>query len=377
MSGALDSIRRWGETRDWRGYDPYDALNSPFSGALTFGRPFGRRVLIQTVKRSPVNLRPALRIQRAWNAKAVGLVASGYARLFAARDAAAAAARRWLDWLVERSTADVGLGWGYHFDVQTRFFFYRAGTPNTIATSFAGHALLDGAELLRDETYAAAAHEVARFLGECMLAETEGTYFRYLPAEPELVHNANLLACSVVARDASMRGESVDDRVAAAVATSLDAQRGDGSWPYAESPAGDWVDNFHTGYVLEGLGRCEALDDRVRPALERGFAYWGRELFRDDGTPKSTPSSVYPIDAHNYAQAVETWVSAAAWYPGALERAGRCARLLVTRMLNPRGHVDFQQGRVIRNRVPFVRWTTAPTFRALAGLELAQRGERA
>jgi hypothetical protein len=371
-SRALDAIRRWGEQRDWCGYDPYDGLNSPFSGVLTLGRPLGRRVLTQAVKRSPVNLRPALRIRRAWNAKAIGLVASGYARLFAARDdtSAAAAARRWLDWLLEHSTADVGLGWGYHFDVQTRFFFYRAGMPNAIATSFAGHALLDGAELLRDERYAAAAGDVARFLRERMLADADTPYFRYLPTEPELVHNANLLACSVVARTSIIRGEAVEDSVTAAVRTSLDDQRDDGSWPYAAGSAGNWVDNFHTGYVLEALGLFDEVEDRVRPALERGFDYWERALFADDGTPKHTPASVYPIDAHNYAQAVETWVSATGWHPDALERAERCAGLLVTRMLNPRGYVDFQQGRLTRNRVPFVRWTTAPTFRALAGLEL-------
>jgi len=254
--------------------------------------------------------------------------------------------------------------------VQTRFFFYRAGTPNAIATSFAGHALLDGAELLHDEKYAAAAADVARFLGERMLAEADAPYFRYLPAEPGLVHNANLLACSVVARAAALRGDAIDDRVTAAVRTSLDAQRDDGSWPYAAGSAGNWVDNFHTGYVLEALGLFDQLEDRVRPALERGFDYWERELFADDGTPRYSPSSLYPIDAHNYAQAVETWVSAGGWRPDALERADDCACLLVTRMLNPGGYVDFQQGRLIRNRVPFVRWTTAPTFRALAGLEL-------
>ncbi len=372
-SAALDAIRRWGEERDWRGHDPYDALNSPFAGVLTLGTPLGRRMLTQAVKRSPVNLRPALRIRRDWNAKAIALVASGYARLFAARgDAtAAASARRWLDWLVEHSTSDVGLGWGYHFDVQTRFFFYRAGTPNAIATSFAGHALLDGAELLGEEKYAAAAGDVARFLRERMLTEEAGaSFFRYLPAESELVHNANLLACSVAARTPIIRGEPVDDRVVAAVRTSLDAQHADGSWPYAAGSAGEWVDNFHTGYVLEALRPFDRLEDRVRPALELGFDYWERELFADDRTPRYTPSSLYPIDAHNYAQAVETWVSAAGWRPGVLERADGCARLLVTRMLNPRGYVDFQQGRLIRSRVPFVRWTTAPTFRALAGLEL-------
>ena len=373
--GALDAIRRWGEARDWRGYDPYDALNSPFAAVLTLGTKPGRRVFTQVVKRSPVNLRPLLRIPPAWNTKAIALVASGYARLGTARedDTARAAARRWLDWLVEHSTADIGLGWGYHFDVQTRFFSYKAETPNVIATTFAAHALLDGAELLDDGKYADAARESVRFLLERMLDDGgETPYFRYLASERELVHNANVLACSVAARTAAVGGGLVDDRVPAAVRTSLDAQRDDGSWPYAEGSSGDWVDNFHTGYVLEALGLCDQLDGRVRPALERGFGYWERELFLEDGTPKYTPSSLYPIDAHNYAQAVETRVSASGWRPDALERADRCASLLVERMLNPRGYVDFQQGRVLRNRVPFVRWTTAPAFRALARLELEQ-----
>jgi hypothetical protein len=92
---ALDSIRRWGEGRDWRGYDPYDALNSPLAPYLTAGTAFGRRALTQAVKRSPVNLRPLLRIPPAHNDKALGLVASGYARLAIARadDTAADAAR--------------------------------------------------------------------------------------------------------------------------------------------------------------------------------------------------------------------------------------------------------------------------------------------
>jgi hypothetical protein len=67
---------------------------------------------------------------------------------------------------------------------------------------------------------------------------------------------------------------------------------------------------------------------------------------------------------------VETWLSAAGCRPDALERTSRCARLLVQRMLNSRGQVDFQQGRVLRNGVPFVRRTVAPAFRAPATLEL-------
>ncbi len=71
---ATGSIRAWGEARDWKGYDPYDALNSPLAPYLTLGTRAGRRALTQVVKLSPVNLRPALLIKPAWNAKAIAIV---------------------------------------------------------------------------------------------------------------------------------------------------------------------------------------------------------------------------------------------------------------------------------------------------------------
>ena len=41
ISENLDSIRRWGEARDWAGNDPYDALNSPLAPYLTLGTASG------------------------------------------------------------------------------------------------------------------------------------------------------------------------------------------------------------------------------------------------------------------------------------------------------------------------------------------------
>jgi hypothetical protein len=372
---AVDAIRRWGEERDWRGYDPYDALNSPVSRYLTLGTPFGERALTQIVKRSPVNLRPLLRIEPTHDHKALGLVASGYVRLAVARDdeAAGAAARHWLDRLAAEAVADgSGRAWGYDFPVRTRFFGYERGTPNTIATSFVAHAFLDGLELLGEARFADTARAASLFLFEHMHDEARH-FFRYLPEEAELVHNANLLACSVTVRTAALLGEPLDGRVEEAVATSASAQRADGSWPYAASSSGSWVDNFHTGYVLESLGRCAALVGGLESALALGFDYWERELFESDGAPRARPDRRFPRDAHDYAQAIDTWLSAARWRENALARAERTAELLVRDLLNPRGYVNFQRGRVLTNRVPFIRWTTAPTFRALAWLELVKR----
>jgi hypothetical protein len=124
--------------------------------------------------------------------------------------------------------------------------------------------------------------------------------------------------------------------------------------------------------VLESLCRCAALIDGLSPALERGFDFWERELFGPGGEPRPGLGRRFPVDAHDYAQAIETWLAALDRRQDALERAERTAELLVSQMLNPAGYVDFQRGRILTNRVPFVRWTTAPTFRSLAGLGLAR-----
>jgi hypothetical protein len=331
------------------------------------------------VKLSPVNLRPVLRIPPERNAKAIGLVASGYARLSAARrdESSREEGQRWLRWLVDQSTADIGLGWGYHFDVQTRFFFYERGTPNVIVTSFIAHALLDGMELLDEAEWGEQARRVCEFLTRRLLDESvEQPYFRYLPAERELVHNANALGCSVLARTAKLTGdEELLTPVRAALPVTLGAQRPDGAWGYAESDGRGWVDNFHTGYVLEALAMCEHAGLPVRTALERGVDYWEHDLFLHDGTPKYYDDHLLPIDTHNHAQAIETWLSVASWRDGALERAERCASQLVRDWLEPDGHIGFQRRRLWTSRVPFVRWTTAPAFRALARLELARTQE--
>jgi hypothetical protein len=180
------------------------------------------------------------------------------------------------------------------------------------------------------------------------------------------VHNANVLACAFLTRAGHACGR--DDLVAAARApleTTLRAQRPDGSWPYAEGAAGDWVDNFHTGYVLESIAACEPVDEE---RLRAGAAFWEERLFTPFGVPRANAASTYPIDAHSYAQAIETWLAL-----GRLDRAEPLARGLVAAFLQPDGHVAFEIRRRWTNRVPFVRWTTAPAFRALARLLLERR----
>src|SRR4051794_27860175 len=138
-------LEAWGRERDWAGTDPYDGLN-----ATRFVRPLrasvlGRRVLTQAVKRSPVDLRGLVGVPPGRSAAALAHVMSAYARSpFVDDDTREARIRHIAEALDEQVLPGfAGACWGYHFDVQTRVFFYPQGSPNTIATAFAGMALLD------------------------------------------------------------------------------------------------------------------------------------------------------------------------------------------------------------------------------------------
>ena len=91
----------------------------------------------------------------------------------------------------------------------------------------------------------------------------------------------------------------------------LTHQRPDGSWPYGEQPGLQWVDGFHTGYVLEALLACERAGvGDVGPALERGLAFYRDRLFLADGTAKYYVDDVFPVDAQCVAQGIQTFALA-------------------------------------------------------------------
>lgn len=386
---ALVELERWGAERDWRGRDPYDALNG--SRARVIGRtPLGRRLVIQLAKRSPVDLSVPLGVPRGENANTIAHVLSAYARMpdDLGNSRLDAAART--EWCIDRLEALRSPGyeepcWGYHFDVETRYFFYSRQTPNTIATAFAAHGLLDAAERRGSERAAALAAGAGEFFlrrieatapatGEPGGIPTPGAFLGYFPGDRTPIHNASLLAASVLARLAARDPSRSDyaQRARDAVAYAVAMQRPDGSWPYSEGPdgMGGWVDNFHTGYVLDALLRCgEALglDDALQ-VWERGLDLFAAKLVDPDGAPRFTLERRHPIDGQCVAQSIDTFARASRRHPERLADAHRVLRFGLERMRRSDGAFHFQRQRRFVNRAPHVRWVQAPMLSALVTL---------
>ncbi|MEP6912635.1 MAG: hypothetical protein ABI923_07765, partial [bacterium] len=66
---ALSILLEYCRSQSWAGYDPYDGLSSPVAQMFLFNGRFARTALTQIVKRSPVNLRPMLGINKGLNPK--------------------------------------------------------------------------------------------------------------------------------------------------------------------------------------------------------------------------------------------------------------------------------------------------------------------
>jgi hypothetical protein len=335
----------------------------------------GRRLLTQMVKRSPVNLRPLLGIPAARSAAALAQVASSYAL----GAIPGVEGRMGLSETLRALEAERCAGfkepcWGYHFDVQTRVFFYPAGSPNTIATAFAGLALLDGYEATNEPRLL----ELAAGTGDFFLRhvpqteDDDGAFFGYLVGDRTPIHNANTLVCALLARLAQHTDRD-DLRLAAKAGLrwTIEHQRPDGSWPYGEQPHLSWVDNFHTGYVLDSLMYSAAagleLDGGL--ALDRGLAYYRTSLFLDDGTPKYTPDSVYPIDAQCVAQAIQTMALAGSREPAYEAFAWTVFDFACQQTQRADGSYVFQRRRRWANRAPHIRWMAAPMMTALTHLQ--------
>ncbi|MHB8468458.1 MAG: hypothetical protein ACYDCH_01685 [Gaiellaceae bacterium] len=372
---AARALEAWGRARDWRGSDPYDGLNAARFGGAVQRTVLGRRALTQVVKRSPLDLRPLLAIPAAVTPAALAHVASAYAcNGFLAEEVAEERLRTTLAALdALRSPGFEEPCWGYHFDVQTRVFFYARNVANTIATSFAGFALLDAWEATGDAELLEHAEAVAGFFLDRVpqTGGREGAFFGYLAGDRTPIHNASLLVCALLARLHAATGRSdYHERAEAGVRYALAHQRANGSWPYGERPGLEWIDGFHTGYVLESLVRCAGAGvDVDSRALARGLDFYERELFLGDGTPRYFVTSTYPIDIQSAAQGIQTFVLA--------ERLDAAARVLawtLRHLRRPDGAFAFQRRRFWTNATPHIRWGQAPMFEALARFVRASGG---
>lgn len=339
----------------WRGPDVYDGLWWPWPTALTAGRR-RRQALIQLHARSPLDIRRLYRRSHSLIPKALGMFGSVGLRAHGMQGderarTLATDALQTLD--ADRTAGD--RAWGYPWDMQTRWSFYPAGSPNIVVTAFAGNALLEAEGVLGRSDLGERAREAARWVLDELWVQPQG-FFTYHRGNRANVHNANLLGAWLV-HAALPDDADASERVARAVQRTLAAQRADGSWPYGEAPNLGWVDSFHTGYVLCCLHRLRAVDSGIDAAVERGARYYER-FFDADGRAALWPHKRFPEDGHSAGTGLTTLALLVRAGVAPLELLQRVARRTLQAGIHD-GHAVFRRYRWGPSRVHYLRWCDA------------------
>lgn len=368
-----DRLSRALERANFCGWDPYDALASRALRRVARGT-LGRRVAIQSLKRSPINLRPALGVPRQHHTKALALLVSAYARLGLAPEGAhyrelALSLARELE--LRGVQAGRGTGWGYDFDVQTRWGYYTAGQPNAVVTAFAAHAFLDVSRLgPRSGEFEELARSATRFAADVLFVQQgREHFFAYYAGSHTAIHNANLLIAGIFARCPDLDRDALD-LARRAVQFTLGHQLANGAWPYGAQRGLAWVDGYHTAYILVSLHHCleGGLDDTGEQRLVSGLRYYMQNLFENSGAPRATPQSLYPIDIHAASSAIWALATLRDRSSESADLAHRVLTWTIANMLREDGRFAFQLHPRYRNSVPYIRWNDAHMLLALACL---------
>ena len=144
------------EKEQFKGYDPYDGLNSRLFKSIPVvkNNRLARIAWIQFFKRSPLNLRKIVGIQKEYNAKALGLFLSGYCHLYKSNPSDAYLQK--IKFFAEKIHEQISPGysgacWGYNFDWEARAFFQPKNMPTVVASSFIANGLLDAFEITGEQ----------------------------------------------------------------------------------------------------------------------------------------------------------------------------------------------------------------------------------
>lgn len=370
---SLEKLRTYIEANDFKGYDPYDALNSPVLKVVSSRSKYLRIFFIQLFKKLPINLRQVFGIKKGLNPKALGLFLWGYAKLYnvTGEQSYLDTITKLLDLLDQtKSKGYSGNCWGYNFDWQSRAFFVPKYTPTIVNSSFIGHALLDTYRLTGNERALQLALPIKDFiLNDLNRAKIDGSIcFSYTPIDHLAVHNANLLGASLLIRLYRYHNDRImKDSALSALYYSLKHQNIDGSWYYAETAYQRWIDSFHTGFNLQSIYYFieEGFAEENQTQFARGVSFYYNYFFLNDGTPKYYHDRLYPIDIHCPTQAVVFFSGIGDCYADFIKKI---CDWMIANMQDEKGYFYFQQTPFYTIKIPYMRWSQAWAFHALTAL---------
>lgn len=392
----LDSflkLKQYVEKEEYKGWDPYDGLNSKVYQQFPFSDwKYARWFWIQLFKRNPINLRGILKVPKDYNTKGIGLFLNGYSKLYqlslngSKEFGSPEEIRKKIDFLGDlliqlQSPDQPGACWGYNFDWQNRVFFQPKGTPTVVATSFVANAFHEAYVATKDGKFLKMLLSSCDFITQGLNRthyQNGDFIFSYSPLDYSQVYNASLLGARLLAQGYNYSGNKEWlDLSKRAIKTIVSLQSEQGAWVYGVAKNQQWIDSFHTGFNLECIADYGKFtgDHSFQYSINKGLDFYLNNFFLEDGRPKYYHNKIYPLDIHSPAQLLITLIKT--------NQVNEHKKLIeniisftIKHMQDKKGYFYYQLKPIISSKIPYMRWAQSWMFYMYSNLysELLKNG---
>jgi hypothetical protein len=272
-----------------------------------------------------------------------------------------------------RSKGYAHYGWGYPFNWETRHGTFREQTPLITSVPYVYEAFRQAYEIDGNPEWREIMESIARHgaddYRDFKTSENASTCSYTPDMEPGVI-NASAYRAFLLTRAALDFSEERYRKIAERnLNFVLESQNLDGSWYYSTGGERDFVDHFHTCFVLKALAKIEAMagNQRCTTAIERGVDYYVKNLFDEQGLPKPFSRrprlTVYRQELYDYAECMNLALLLQGRFPALDE--------ILSRVINLEGWQkpdgSFRARRLLTgwDNMPMHRWAQAQIFRSL------------
>ncbi|MBL4625607.1 MAG: hypothetical protein JKY42_10780 [Flavobacteriales bacterium] len=373
----IDQVISQIECDDYRGYDPYDTLNSPIFKHL--GK-WGRVLATQIQKRNPVNIRPLIGIKKEINPKGIGLILEAYSKLYRINPSAELRDKCENLFSILKTTqcnTASNVCWGYNFDWTSPKKTMPRNYPNVVVTSFIIQGIQAFADTFNDSSAYTMINGASNYvLNNLYISKTDpGKCISYSGIEPDYCYNASLLAAEILAINyAHNNNADSKEIIISALEFVLSKQKRNGCWYYSYNPTNGserkQVD-FHQGYILNSLKKISELINYTSPqlenSLEQGLNFYKKNQFDKKGKSLWRLPKTWPVDIHNQAQGITTFVLFADF-----QMAETIVDWTIENMYTGDGSFYYKKYPLYSIKTTFTRWSQAWMLLSCVNYKLSQ-----
>lgn len=266
--------------------------------------------------------------------------------------------------------------WGYPFDWTTQKGTIRKDTPLITTTPYVYEAFDSVYSIDHDERWLPILKSIAdhAFLdfGDFPRGPEEASS-AYFPNDPVggVLNASAYRAVLLTLASVRFHDQAYWKKAQQYIRFVLRSQAKDGSWPYAAEDTRNFVDHFHTCFILKALAKIDLCTphEGCRQAIEKGVDYYLTALFDDEGLPKPFAKpprlTVYRHDLYDYAECINLGLLLFGRFSDLDRTTGRVIDDLLDRWRKKDGSFRSRQLHFGWDNVPMHRWGQSQIFRSL------------